>query len=416
MDRRMNTIRATGGVPVITLVGAPDWMKGGDPGTTNFNDVPFAPSPQHYADFAALAVQVARRYPWVKDFVVWNELKGFWDPVHSRWDYVHYTQFYNTVYDALKAYNPALQVGGPYVTIESTTYTSGPPAGSLSGPWGVVDPRSLQVLEYWLAHKHGADFIAVDAHATTTSGGQQADEFTSDQKFAAVDTWIRQRSSLPIWWSEFYDQPPGTSWTPQHQDAALSTAMAEMAVSGAAVALIWSPEADATDPTKRPYLWIYAGVAGGGQPSPLAASFKSFNQAFSPIDDGGSPADDVTMVVNPTNGPLDYNGTTLGPYEVLYLTQDPAQEAGPPAAAGGTGAATVSAAAGSAKITTVAGGPGQGIAMHVHKRLKASRSATGSPMWPIRLATSSGRSDWPRRSRPAGSRRWSPARGRRVGG
>jgi NHL repeat len=379
LDRRMSTIASTGGIAVITLVGAPDWMKGGAVGATNYNDVPYAPSPSHYQDFANLAVQIARRYPFVHYFQIWNELKGFWDNVHSRWDYVQYTQMYNDVYDALKAYNPNLQVGGPYVTIESDASSSPAPAGSLTGPWGTVDPRSLQVLSYWLTHKHGADFISLDARATTTSGGQQADEFTSAEKFAAVDAWVRQRTALPIWWSEFYDQPPGTSWTPQHQDASLSAAISEMAVSGASVALLWSPEGDATDPTQRGYLWSYADVPGGGQPSPLYASFESFNADFSSEDDGGTPKTGVSVVVNPTSSDLAYGSTTLTPYQVAFVSGGTGTQNGPPAALGGTGAETPSAGpASTAKITTVAGGSGQGIAMHVAQTIDAVAVAGGN--------------------------------------
>jgi hypothetical protein len=377
LDRRMQTIDSTGGIPVITLVGAPDWMKGGHPGNTNYNDIPFAPNPAHYADFANLAVQVARRYPQVHYFQVWNEMKGFWDSVHDRWNYVQYTAMYNTVYDALKAYNPALQIGGPYVTVESDASSSPAPAGSLTGSWGTVDPRSLQVISYWLTHKHGAQFISVDARATTTSGGQQADEFTSDSKFAAVDAWIRSRTALPIWWSEFYDQPPGTSWTPAHQNAALSTALAEMAVSGASVALLWSPEADATNPTERGYLWSYADVAGGGQPSPFYSSFESFDADFSAADDGGTPADDVSVVINPTDADLAYGSTTLAPYAVHFITGSAASETGPPAAVGGTGAPVVTGGSAGPTITTAAGGPGSGIAMHVAQDPDAVAVADG---------------------------------------
>ncbi|OLT10047.1 hypothetical protein BJF78_29420 [Pseudonocardia sp. CNS-139] len=63
----------------MTLCCAPDWMKGGEPGETDWSRIEVAPDPAHYADFAALAVDVARRYPQVRHFVVWNELKGFFD-------------------------------------------------------------------------------------------------------------------------------------------------------------------------------------------------------------------------------------------------------------------------------------------------------------------------------------------------
>ena len=119
LDLRLALMRATGATPVITLCCAPDWMKGGEPGQTDWSNLTAAPLPQYYEAFAQLAVRVAKRYPYVRSFQVWNELKGFFDPAENRWDYEAYTAFYNTVYDALKAYDPTLQVGGPYVVFDS---------------------------------------------------------------------------------------------------------------------------------------------------------------------------------------------------------------------------------------------------------------------------------------------------------
>ncbi|HEX2298171.1 MAG TPA: hypothetical protein VHH34_06590, partial [Pseudonocardiaceae bacterium] len=55
LDDRINFIRSTGGTPVITLCCAPDWMKGGRPGQTDWDRLTVAPEPEHYADFAALS-------------------------------------------------------------------------------------------------------------------------------------------------------------------------------------------------------------------------------------------------------------------------------------------------------------------------------------------------------------------------
>ena len=71
-------MRGTGGTKIITLCGAPDWMKGGKAGQTDWNKLEVAPTPNHYADFAQLAKQIALRYPDVQYFQVWNELKGMW--------------------------------------------------------------------------------------------------------------------------------------------------------------------------------------------------------------------------------------------------------------------------------------------------------------------------------------------------
>jgi hypothetical protein len=115
LDRRINFIRATGGIPVITLCCAPDWMKGGVPGKTDWGQLTKAPLPEHYADFAELSAVVARRYPDVRHFMVWNEFKGFFDEENKRWDAASYTELYNQVYKAVKAVNPLNRVGGPYI-------------------------------------------------------------------------------------------------------------------------------------------------------------------------------------------------------------------------------------------------------------------------------------------------------------
>ncbi|MDQ0381968.1 glycoside hydrolase family protein [Amycolatopsis thermophila] len=230
LDERMDLIGRTGGTPVITLCCAPDWMKGGATGTTNWDDLAAAPLRAHFADFARLSAVVAQRYPQVRYFQVWNELKGFWDSAKGRWDQEGYTDLYNQVYDAVKKVRPDALIGGPYVVIntwssaEATDHPS-----ELRGPYGVVDQRSLDVVEYWNEHKHGADFVALDASTATRDKGLITTPDRASQIYSDATRWARGVTGLPVWWSEFYpdaappaDQPgapaksspPATSTAP----------------------------------------------------------------------------------------------------------------------------------------------------------------------------------------------------------
>ena len=138
-----------GATPVLTLAMAPDWMTNApQPNQTGepFYNPFYPPTPAHYDDFAELARQIARRYPDVKYFQVWNEMKGFAYP------YTEYTSFYNKVYDALKGVDPSIQVGGFYLTL---TGNSGDAAAPL-GQW------ELDLFDAWLRNAHGADFVCLD--------------------------------------------------------------------------------------------------------------------------------------------------------------------------------------------------------------------------------------------------------------
>jgi hypothetical protein len=268
LDARIALIRRTNGQPVITLCCSPDWMKGGAAGTTDWSRLEVAPTPDHFDDFAALAAKVALRYPNVTNFQVWNELKGFWNSTLNRWDYEGYTALYNKVYRAVKQVRPDAKIGGPYVVLDSYASAATSPAPSaVRGPWGVVDQRELDVLSYWLTHNVGADFVAVDAMIATRDRGLITDVVTATQKFAAIDTWLRARTSLPIWWSEFYVQPVGAKWTPQHVAAAAVAALVSMATSGANAALVWQPEVDGSDGLG---LWSSTYSRSGGIATPLA--------------------------------------------------------------------------------------------------------------------------------------------------
>jgi len=335
LDRRMRLIRATGGAPVITLCCAPDWMKGGRPGETDWRMLEKAPTPEHYGDFAALAAAVARRYPDVRHFQVWNELKGFWDEARNRWDYEAYTELYNAVYDALKAVNPKLQVGGPYVVLETWQQPdAGGHPSNLSGACGVVDQRGLDVLEYWLKHKHGADFVSVDAASSPRDEAETATTATTIQTFEALTRWVRHRTSLPVWWSEFHISRGGPDEERQRTANSIA-ALLRMATAGASVALIWQPqrERDAQD-VGPPALWSSTNQSGGGQPltyAVAAARLQGVLADLSAFDPVSWPRPDVgilhgrhaLLLVNAGGSDLmvtvEGRRVRLGAYEVQYV-------------------------------------------------------------------------------------------------
>lgn len=273
---RIRMILNAGGIPVITLVQAPSWMYTGctDPDTNNYDyPVPTfdaAPCPAHYGDFAALAAHIAESFPDVKYFVVWSEMRGFYNSRTESFDAVNYTKMYNDVYDSIKAVRPDAWVGGPYAMMSA--YTSPHPdttAGTLHGAWGYMDESAQAALSYWMTHKVGADFIAIDGKTDIASSDDAgiSDPLTASEKYAAVDDWIRKHSNLPIWWMESHIQPD-SGWNDQQAAAARIATLALMNSSGASVGMQWQPQEQVGWPDEG--LWTSTQISNGGQPTILA--------------------------------------------------------------------------------------------------------------------------------------------------
>jgi hypothetical protein len=287
LEARIKTITDSGGTPVLTLCGAPDWMKKKNLASTHYDDpIEVAPDEDRYDEFAQLAAAAAKHFPQVKHFMVWNELKGFWNDSANRWNYEGYTELYNKVYSAIKkpGVRPDAQVGGPYTTVNHTAKPSS--TAQVSGEWGTIDQRSLDVITYWLKHKAGAEFLVVDGatHPEDTEAWP-TDVKKSAQKFAAVDTWIRSKTQLPIWWAEFYYT--GDANVPMAKLAqGLDTTLAAMKNSGASAALLWGPECHWESPTDKnsgvasasyqPCLWSTTTIANGGRETPVAEVMRRY--------------------------------------------------------------------------------------------------------------------------------------------
>ena len=257
---RIRLITSTGGTPVITLCGAPPWMTNGGPIA--------APTPAHFHDFAVLAAKIAKSFPRVKYFVVWNEFKGFWSNATSHWEYREYTLMYNDVYTAIKRVRPHALVGGPYAP---TPPSARPQPGNLPstphGAWGYASQQVLDAINYWLANKVGADFLAVDG-ADYPQNGPITDPLTATEKFTALDRWLRQRTALPIWWMESPVQPPNSDWSTTQAAAVRVAALIRMASSGARAGLQWQPQWGEGIPDEG--LWSATQYSSGGQPTLLA--------------------------------------------------------------------------------------------------------------------------------------------------
>jgi hypothetical protein len=334
LDSRMAIVRSIpGAVPVLTLCAAPDWMKGGEPGKTVWSRIEAAPLPEHYQHFADLAATIARRYPDVRHFQVWNEMKGMWDGSNNNWDFRGYTDLYNRCHRALKAVNRANKVGGPYLVIEGTGGGKGPANDATSPP---ISARNLQVIDYWLRHKDGADFLTLDRGLTSF---HDRNTYTPEERsrltrwFGEIGRQARARpgaEKLPLWWAEFY--PVGGRGASREEAAAMSaSAYRHALLGGASVVLIWQPM-DTGEVSHS--LFSDVRGPGGGRSYPVYDVVRAFRDHFGPgtelvAAESSSPdiealaCRDKTLVINKSGRavPVHLNGrvVSLAPYEVRLV-------------------------------------------------------------------------------------------------
>ncbi|MBZ9639163.1 xylan 1,4-beta-xylosidase [Streptomyces sp. PSKA30] len=344
LDRRVDFVRTSGGTPVITLCCAPDWMKGGEAGAGNTDwsqsALETAPDPEHYDDFAALAATVAKRYPDVRHFIVWNEFKGFWNDAEHRWDHEGYTKLYNLVHRALKKVDADIMVGGPYLVMDSVDPRQTENASrTLKGPWGAMDQRVLDAFSYWNEHKAGADFVVVDGSSYTRDDDLLPDEFAATDKFTAVGQWVRRQTGgdLPLWWAEYYVEPSDGNddrhgWSEARRGAVQAAGMIAMVKGGASSGFYWNPEEE-TGPDCPGCLWTPTDTGDGGGKLPMYDLVARFNAEFPPgtaYETVSAPADvrvlasDRTLLVVNTldraiSTEVDGKRFDLQAYEVKWL-------------------------------------------------------------------------------------------------
>jgi hypothetical protein len=288
LDARVQLMRDTHAREMLTLCCAPTWMFDSSwIGNTDWNRLETAPTPDHYADFAHLAQLVALRYKDVQYFQVWNELKGFYNRALNRWSYEDYTLLYNMVYDAIKAVRPDAQIGGPYIVMDTwaDSGAEGWPAQdpSLSKqPWGTIDQRSLDVLSYWLSHKHGADFLLIDAGTGTREGKWITDDFTAANVFPALINWIRKQpyggATLPVGLAEWYPNASQSRGDVNYINAVFTHDLLVSLTSGYSYALVWGTQGDVQG-LAASYATL---LTNAGQPTNEYDTLKAIKDYFGP--------------------------------------------------------------------------------------------------------------------------------------
>lgn len=319
LDSRIQLIIQTGSTPVITLNEAPWWMKGQlqPDGTTRtiaqseeWSDTAFAARvlDNRMDAWLHLVQRTAERYmaaPYnVRYFQVWNELKGYYNPVTNAYDYTlspgnpyqstashGYTYMYNQVYQRLMQValslgipTSSIQIGGPYPVLDTWSSTKQSNPSRLTRQYGTYDQRSLDVIQYWLQHKIGAGFITLDGSNDNKDHIHLANPFTASEKFADVTLWIRSLSralypgaaTLPIWWAEWYVWPYMNPSDDNLNNAIKSYAMIELIKAGGAVPFLWGGTGEGTLSTG---LWTTTS-AGGGRPLPWYYSYKALGEYF----------------------------------------------------------------------------------------------------------------------------------------
>jgi hypothetical protein len=342
LDARVQTARDTESKKVITLCCGPTWMV--DPNWnsgTDWDKLEEAILPEHEDDYAALAALVAQRYPDVEYFQVWNEMKGLWDSSANNWDYVRYTRLYNKIWTAVKQVRPDAKIGGPYLKIEGSGGATDLGLASHYYTDAPITERNKTVLNYWLAHKQGADFITIDRNSI--DGDENWSDYPEDKRiklthwFGDVAQQIQSLAEYhnePIWYAEDYIWKNADTHQPStdYQNAAIASMLLHELKNGVSVSLRWQPQ---QNDLYKENLFTDTRVSGGGQALPAYTTYKIFHDNFAP----GTPI--YTSTVNNANVevlasathsllinksasmlPININGTSvtaLNPYEVRLI-------------------------------------------------------------------------------------------------
>ncbi len=243
LDLKIERMRAASGPRtrlMITFCTAPGWMKVSGEDWAMEDRV----AGDRFGDFAALCRRVAERYPDVRYFQVWNEMKGFYDANLNRWQYEDYTEMYNLVWKAVKKARPDALIGGPYVVMDSGSHAARMSHPSdIEGGWGVIDRRALDVLDYFLENAVGYDFVCVDGGIENRFGDEMPlSPLRQIDKFLACLKYIRAKTPKLLVWSETYVIPSTALGRPSDEDDDLFIELlrrTESQIAGETRFLIW---------------------------------------------------------------------------------------------------------------------------------------------------------------------------------
>jgi Glycosyl hydrolases family 39 len=294
LDRRVKLMLDTKATPVITLCCAPTWMvDAGWRAGTDWTKLELAPLPDREDEFARLASEVAKRYPKVQYFQVWNQFKGMWKASENSWDAERYTRLYNKIWKAVKAVRPDAKIGGPYLVLEGSGATQ-----RLGYPedWYTADPitpRNRAVLEYWLEKKAGADFITIDRSVKTGGDPLNYSESAQLRLTSLFGDVVRQVRSLrgyknePIWMAEYYlAEIPFGLRSDQFQAVMIASILKHKLEAGLSLSFLWSPEAQPNASLPRAgdgqVLFSSTRTSDGGRVSKNEFVYEAFKQHFPP--------------------------------------------------------------------------------------------------------------------------------------
>jgi hypothetical protein len=191
-DRILHGLRRYGLTPVLTLVGTPAWANEGRPPQ-------FAPPRPR--DFRHFATAAARRYPWVRYWLIWNEPnKRLWlRPTRPR---IYVRHLLNPAYEGIHAVLPDARVGG-----------------GATGPRGALGGFAPAAWVRGMAAAH-AKFDAYAHHPypatpteTTSSGGCRNCPWITMATIRKLLVLVKRSfGAKPIWLTEYGYQtsPPDT--------------------------------------------------------------------------------------------------------------------------------------------------------------------------------------------------------------